>query len=443
MRPWLRGGQVLAFGPFSRIKKCVKSIMKRAIIVSHSIPRFPASGAPMRDFCLAREMARRNEVTFLLPDYGEESRAHAEPLKEFCRVLFFDVHDDRAWPLSKRLLYSVNRRFPVGNVWRMIRGAPAIVRAVEPLFPALRSGLAAVDWDAFDLLQVEHSHLGTAIMGMAIPVPTVLDWHNVYTVIEARRTAQATSPKNRLRSWQEWRRVRRAETQAAKWFEHSVAVSAADAEAIQALHSGVKVNVVPNGVDCEYFSNPEPGTFEAGSLVFTGTMDYEPNEEGVLFFCEEVLPAILREEPAIQFYVVGQRPSNAVKTLERSYPGTVHVTGFVDDVRPYLQRAAVSVVPLLNGGGTRLKILESLAMQKPVVSTTVGAEGLGLEEGHEIVIADGPESFAQAVLNLLGDRRTGERLASHGYQTAKSRFDWKVVAKRLNEAWELARQDSG
>ena len=122
--------------------------------------------------------------------------------------------------------------------------------------------------------------------------------------------------------------------------------------------------------------------------------------------------------------------------LEEKYPGVVIVTGYVDDVRPYMQRAASCVVPLLNGGGTRLKILEALAMRKPVVSTSVGAEGLPLTTGREILIADEPESFAQAVLSLFKDSELSNRLAAHGHTLITEQFDWKQLAKRLDEAWD-------
>lgn len=410
----------------------------RTLVVTHYIPKFPAGGSSMRDYCLAREMANRHEVTFLLPDYGEASRAEAEPLKSFCRVQFFDLNGGQPWPLSRRLLYSLNRRLPIENVWRLTRNEPAIVQALEPLFSPLLFTLKQIDWTQFDLLQVEHSQLGSGVVDLPIPVPAVLDWHNVYSVVAARQFARAANPRKKLNLWYERRRVRQSEEQVAKRFDRSVAVSEPDAAGIRELHFGAKVDVVPNGVNCEYFSNPEPAVYEEKSLVFTGRMDYAPNEEGVLFFCDKVLPYVLRTEPEVRLYVVGQQPSPSVRELEGRFPGTVHVTGYVEDVRPYLQRAAVSVVPLLDGGGTRLKILEAMAMRIPVVSTTIGAEGLGLENGNEIVIADEPEELALAVLSQLADPERRQQLSERGHQAAKRQFEWHKVASQLNDVWERA-----
>jgi glycosyltransferase involved in cell wall biosynthesis len=171
-------------------------------------------------------------------------------------------------------------------------------------------------------------------------------------------------------------------------------------------------------------------------MVFTGTMDYDLNENGMLYFCERIMPLILAKMPSVRLYIVGQRPSKLVLALQQKFAGKVVVTGFVDDVRPYLQRAAVCVVPLLNGGGTRLKILEAMAMQKPVVSTAVGAEGLGFENGREIVIADLPDAFAQGTITLLQDFERRQRQISEAVARVRRQFDWTVIAEQLEHAWQ-------
>jgi glycosyltransferase involved in cell wall biosynthesis len=267
-------------------------------------------------------------------------------------------------------------------------------------------------------------------------VPKVLDWHNVLSVIEERHVRRTGGLRNAAGARHELWRTRRSEKQMAKQFEHSVAVSEKDAAAIRQLYGEAEVTVVPNGVDCRYFSNDDPETFEPQTLVFTGTMDYEPNEAGILYFVEKVLPHIERQIDSVRLYVVGQRPSAKVTALAKQSPGKVIVTGYVDDVRPYLARAAVCIVPLLNGGGTRLKILEALAMQRPVVSTSVGAEGLALVHGQEILIADKPDDFASAVKMLLEDSTLRKRQMVNGLARVRTEYDWSVIGGRLRSVWE-------
>lgn len=409
--------------------------MIRALIVSYTLPRFPGPGSPMRDFCLAREMARRHEVTFLLPAYSEKDRFMAQSLADFTQVRFFDPLPEQEWSLTRRLWYSANLRIPIDRALKRLRPEPFMVQALQGIMPSMRRALRQIDWQQFDLLQVEHSHLAAGIKDLNIPVPKVLDWHNVYSVVEERNLLNAAGVWNAAKVRQEVWRTRQSERRMARRFDCSVATSKEDAAAIQKLYADASVTVVPNGVDCQYFCNEAPETFEPRALVFTGTMDYEPNEEGVMYFAEKVLPFIRRQIQGVRFYVVGQRPSARVLTLAERYPGSVIVTGFVDDVRPYLQRAAACVVPLLNGGGTRLKILEALAMQKAVVSTSVGAEGLRLVHGEHILVADDPVTFSEAVLSILREPSLGRSFSSNGYALVKEEYDWKRVAVSLEGAW--------
>lgn len=228
----------------------------------------------------------------------------------------------------------------------------------------------------------------------------------------------------------------RHERQQARSFDMSITVSEDDARALREIAPRAKTVVVPNGVDTNYFDNATPDGEEPQSLVFTGSMSYQPNVEAMTYFTQRIYPHILQMCPSVRLYIVGRSPAPEIEALGVQHPGRVFVTGTVDDVRPFLRRAAVVVVPLRNGGGTRLKILEALAMHKPVVSTTVGAEGLAVIDKKHILIADDDQQFADSVVSLVKDSAKRQRLGEAGRRLVEARYDWRHIAPLLEAAWE-------
>jgi glycosyltransferase involved in cell wall biosynthesis len=188
--------------------------------------------------------------------------------------------------------------------------------------------------------------------------------------------------------------------------------------------------VLENGVDTEAFApTPIP---EAPHLLFTGVMNYDPNPEAIRYFVREIFPTILAGEPRATLTVVGKNPPNDVLALDVGSGGAVRVTGFVPEVAPYFAEARVCIVPLLSGGGVRNKILEALAAGRPVVSTSLGAEGLDLEPSRHLLLADSPDAFAAATLRLLRDGDLCERMAHAGRERVVSRYDWNTLARKLD-----------
>ena len=213
-----------------------------------------------------------------------------------------------------------------------------------------------------------------------------------------------------------------------------LAVSNADRETFGRLYPGAArrpIHVVQTGVDTNYFT-PIAGRERRAHLVFTGSMDWLPNEDGMLYFVREILPRIRQEEPDVTLSIVGRAPTPAVTRLAEL--SGVEVTGRVDDVRPHVAAGEVYVVPLRIGGGTRLKIFEAMSMGKAVVSTTVGAEGLPVTPGRDIVIEDGPAPFAGAVVRMIRHPEMRERIAAQARQLVVQRYDWAAVADGFEEA---------
>src|SRR5262249_21774112 len=199
------------------------------------------------------------------------------------------------------------------------------------------------------------------------------------------------------------------------------------------LYPDVRVKpmwVIPTGVDTEYFA-PVTASASEPRLVFTGSMDWLPNEDAMRFFCHEVLPLIRAEEPRTRLAIVGRTPTAAVRALADEH---IEVTGTVADIRPFMRKATVYVVPLRIGGGTRLKIFEAMAMGQAVVSTTVGAEGLPVVDGEHAIIADGPRAFADAVVSLLRDARRRQALAAAARKLVVEHYGWSRAAEVLDAA---------
>jgi len=269
-----------------------------------------------------------------------------------------------------------------------------------------------------------------------LPCPAVIFTHNVESEIW-RRHAQARSGRlAKLLFRSQYRRMLRYERTTLGRFDGVLAVSDADRDTFARLYPASirrPVHIVPTGVDTEYFA-PRAESSESGnpSLVFTGSMDWLPNEDAMLFFCRDVLPLIHADEPRTTLTIVGRAPTPAVRRLAGA--AGVRVTGRVDDVRPYVRDAAAYIVPLRIGGGTRLKIFEAMAMGKAVVSTTVGAEGLPVRDGEHVVLADDPQAFARAVVSLIRDVDRRRALGHAARDLVVSRHDWSAVAGALETA---------
>jgi len=258
--------------------------------------------------------------------------------------------------------------------------------------------------------------------------------HNVEFMIFRRLTQNARDPLRRSYLAMQADRMFAYEKRACSESGHVVACSQADAKLMQDSFGIPHVSHVPTGVNIEFFA-PPPETQSLTSkpdLVFLGSMDWLANEQGVLWFAQEILPLIRRRRPKTTFAIVGRTPPPVVNALAAK-DSLITVTGTVADVRPWLWEARVSVVPLLAGGGTRLKIYESMAARTPVVSTTIGAEGLECTNGEDIRIADTPETFAGHCLDLLENEAERQRMVSAAWEMVNANCSWEKISRRFDE----------
>ena len=392
-------------------------------------------GGKLRTWNLMRHLARRHEITYL---------AFAEP--NHTQGVIDAMHQVAA------RVETIPRVDPPKGSWRFYQDAA--LHLADPLPYAVgkyrsRAYRQRVDAllarDAFDLLVCDF--LVPAVnLPWRLPCPAVIFTHNVESEIWRRHADTEASVLKRLLYRTQHRRMLRFERRTLARFDGVLAVSDADRDTFEHLYPGSlrkPAHVVPTGVDTEFFA-PTPSAAASRRLVFTGSMDWLPNEDAMVFFVREVLSLIRAEEPDVTLSIVGRAPTPAVRKLARE-PG-VHVTGAVDDVRPYVDEAAVYVVPLRIGGGTRLKIFEAMAMGKAVVSTTVGAEGLPVVDGTHMMLADDPRSFARETVALIRDLDRRRQLERAARALVVSKYDWSAVAGELEQAllrFATMRDDQG
>jgi polysaccharide biosynthesis protein PslH len=378
-------------------------------------------GGRIRTYQMLRELRRQHRVTYLTLDDGTASADAVERATEYCHEVVrvpFRTRSKRTASFYLELLGNVFSRLPYAIAKYRVPELEARVREL-----VARGGVDVVVCDfLFPSINVP-SDLG---------VPTVLFQHNVEAAIWERHTAVAANPLTKRYMAEQWRRMRAFEGAECRRFDHVVAVSKEDCAALAAQYGLPSVSEVPTGVDIDYF-RPSGRTDRApAELVFTGSMDWLPNEDGIGWFCEEILPRIRAEIPDAALKIVGRSPSKPVRDLAERF-ANVEVTGSVPDVRPYMERATAFVIPLRVGGGTRLKVYEAMGMEIPIVSTTIGAEGLPVRDGEDIVIADSPQDFANATVRLLRDRPEAARVAATAATRVRAEFGWSEAARRFAE----------
>jgi len=396
----------------------------RVLLVAPFLPYPSSSGGRIRIFHLLRGLARRHEVTLLTAVNNDDELDHVSAVEAYCRDVVTVMITETPRPM----------RSHVANLLSATPYYRAVMSSME--FQAEFGALMARQ--RFDVVQVEllhAAHMAAHLRG----VRKVLDMHNVESVLYRRLVKHLRPGLRRMLTWSDAVKLPAYQRRLIPEFDHCLAVSDPDAAELRRVVPGARITVIPNGVDPEEFF-PQETVAEPNSLVFTASFTYPPNTEAMVYFCRDVLPRIRAAIPEARLSIVGQRPGPEVEALGR-LPG-VEVTGRVPDVRPYLARAAVVVVPLRVGSGTRLKILEAMAMGRPVVSTSLGAEGLDVRPGHDLEIADGAAPFAAATVALLHDPDRRARLGIHARRTAMERYAWSVVADRLDQLYRTMESES-
>jgi polysaccharide biosynthesis protein PslH len=379
----------------------------------------PDIGGKIRSFSILKELAKTHEVT-LFTFYA----AHPDDVHSGLNGMFDQV-------VNMSLPIATNRGLgEMANFAKNIFSSlpHTVSKYCRPEVKARMRELLASN--RYDVIICDFV-VAAAAIPWEVACPKVIFTHNVEALIWKRHFEVSGNPLWKMASWGEYQKMIRFEKHFLNKAEHVLTVSEADKDFFSDFIDRRKMTVISTGVDTEYF-RPGSATEQPNSLVFTGSMDWMPNEDGVLYFLRSVLPLIRREIPQLSFTIVGRKPSEKLRTAAAAEPG-VQVTGTVDDIRPYVEEGSVYVVPLRIGSGTRLKIFEAMAMGKAIVSTTLGAEGLPISDGQDILIANSPEEFSAKVCMLLGDPHERRRLGSAARQLVEQHYSWSSVAAEFND----------
>jgi sugar transferase (PEP-CTERM/EpsH1 system associated) len=389
----------------------------RILVISDCVPYPLISGGKIRLYNLLLRIARQHEVwlaTFL--DSKEEMEGLLR-IQEIChRVEIVQLNHKRKLAYLPDLLKFGLTGKPVELVYY---NSSELVRRIQTL-------ISLVD---FDIVQIEHSHMALYLEALPSNLwpKSILTFQNVEFVRLDRFFQIERKPVKKIRRWLSSRMMRVWEPHYAEHFGRCIAMSEFDQHLLEAANPRLRINVVTNGIDTHSF-HPLPLSANQKNLIFVGSMNYGPCIDAMLFFCNEVLPRIRAMMGKVELWIVGSNPSPEVIKLDGN---GVHVTGRVSDVVPYYNQIAVCVVPLRAGGGTRLKILEAMGLGRPVVSTTIGCEGLDVVDGKHLLVGDSPEQFAQQTARLLKDPELYDRIVANGRQLVVTRYDWDVIAEEL------------
>jgi polysaccharide biosynthesis protein PslH len=394
--------------------------------VLHFAPRvcWPLdTGAKLRNYHLAGVLSEKADITLLAFNDAEQLPG---ALEEFYEQVIA-VPRDPGYTLSKII------RGTLGST-----PLPVLNYTTGSMKRALESILRERD---FDIVQVESIHLMSylPIITMARQRPLMIcDWHNIESELMKRYSKREPNILKRAYAGKTARLMSEFERRAMDEFDAHIAVSQKDAQQLHNLNSDARVFVIENGVDTAYYEEAAvSGANSAGKpnrIVFVGSMDYHANIDGAVSFARDVWPGLHNGNPELIFTIVGRDPAHEVRALV-THPG-IEVTGTVDDVRPFYREALAAVVPLKVGGGSRLKILEAMAAGVPVVSTTLGAEGLDVHDGEDTLIADTDAQLAEKIVSVIESEELRQRLSAAGRALVSERYDWSRLGVKLFETYQ-------
>jgi glycosyltransferase involved in cell wall biosynthesis len=377
------------------------------------------TGARLREYYLAKGLGSHSELILVFfSAAGEPAPATAD--LPFCH---------RIVPVPLPYRYTVGKivRGLVGH-WPL-----PVVNYMSPEMNGIVSSLLRKE--AFDVVHLEGIHM-TALMPlvrMHSQAPVVFDWHNIESEVMRRYGARQKSPVHRLYSGITARRLASVEMEMLRDGFGHVVCSERERERLLRIAPEARIWVAENGVDTRYFESPRPTPEGRNRIIFVGSMNYHANIEAAVYFARVVWPGVRKQFPGWRLTLVGSHPAPAV--LELKNEPDVEVTGTVADLRPYYHSAVASVVPLHTGGGTRLKILEAMAAGVPVISTPIGAEGLAVSPGVNILFAGREEDWLSHLGSLHREPGLREAVVTAGRELARSRYDWEAIGHSLYETY--------
>jgi len=340
-----------------------------------------------------------------------------DALKELCEeVHIYELPWEKSALSRCRLLWqSLLSKLPLEVNWFKYNSLRPLIQKIAQT--------KAIDVAYFDTLGLAEY---LSAMGRQAKV---LNHHDIESTKMERRARVERNPIRRIFAWVEGKKLRTYERHNCPKFDVNLAVSEVDRRALLSHCSNLKVEIIPNGVDTHFFA-PRGNRADAKTLMFSGTMNYYPNVDALRFFLTRIWPLVKKISSDMRLLIVGKNPRGWIQQLPKRDP-RISVTGYVEDTRPYFEQAGIYICPIRDGGGTRVKILDALAMAKPVISTTLGCEGIEVTPGKNILIADTPDQFVQCIEILVKDGGLRERLGVEGRKLVVVKYSWEAIGARL------------
>jgi len=391
------------------------------LFVTKQLPYPPNAGYKMRTYQLIRGLSGENKVSLICMGSVEEDKESVEALKEY-------VNSVTLIPSKQTPSRLLNLLSPAP--FNISRWRSALMR---------KAAGEIIQKEQIDLIICDSIYQSGNIPSNSCC--KVLAEHNVESVIIRRFTGLEKNILKKAYALLEWLKMRRYEDKTWPEFNKCLVVSEQDRAILEVRMRSNNIDIVPNGVDTGYFYPQQTG-IKPLSLIYTGEIGWHPNTDAVIYFAREIFPLIKKKVADASFYVVGNNPSSEVLKLAEKDKSII-VTGFVEDIRSYIAQSEVFVVPLRIGSGTRLKILEAMAMGKPVVSTSIGCEGIGVSHGKNIIVADGPEEFTDKVIELFNNQELKAKLALSARKLVEEKYSWTKITQELNSVIRQLQRNLG
>jgi len=396
--------------------------------ISHILPYPPKGGVMQRSYNLIKEVAKENEVYLFafnqkawLPTKEDIIKAKKE-FERFCKkVEVFELPSDK----SKAAWYSLVLKSFFSKDGYTINWTRSKIMAKK-----IKEFLAT---NHIDLIHCDTIGLAEYVKDIK-EIPKGLNHHNIESHMMLRRAKREKNPLKKLYFYIEGIKLRKYEKQVCPKFNMNLVVSELDKKRLLNIAPNSKIAVIPNGVDINYFK-PLNSKIKRHNIVFAGRMNAYPNEDAVIWFLKEIWPLLKKEVPDTTFTIAGRNPTPRIKKFAKN-DLSILVTGYVDDIRPFIAQAEVYICPIRDGGGTKLKLLDAIAMGKAIVSTSIGAEGLEVKNGEHILIADDPVSFVSQILRIFKNLNLRTNLGNSAKNLVEKKYSWKIIGKKLNSLYQ-------
>ncbi len=415
----------------------------RILLIAERLPS-PLGGGAARQYNLIRCLSKPHQYTVVSFAYPEDRQYYTvQSVHESDPPALVDLVERlEVVTLSTPVMESHSKFFWQVNAWRRaffdlypLRGQFSDPQT-SPQARQFRQILShLLSTEKFDLIQVHQTYMMALLPQTSLPI--LLDMHDILSAYEYDVMRSKNKLTHRLQAWLEAQKMVALEKASLRRAKLCITVSEVDRQKlINRRIPTTQVFVIPNGVDIVTFT-PSASPIREHQLIFTGSMNYPPNIEAVRWFYEEIFPRVQAKYPEVCWQIVGWQPADDIQMMHQ--PPTIEVTGYVDDIRPYLANSSVVVVPIRLGSGTRLKILDAWAMGKAIVSTRLGAEGLEALDGSNILLADEPQQFADYIVHLLRSPEARSSLGEAGRRTVESHYSWQTISQRLEAVYQSLR----